>query len=298
MKTVIQKKKLAVILLILCALGYSLLTISIRLMGKGLEPMTQVYLRVFLGFLISILFFRRKIDLGRFRKLKKKDVIALFLMGIVSYSVSVYFITLGALRTTLLNVAVVYSTVTFFAYFYSILVFKAKFKGTVVLLLLLTLTGIVFMSAKTFRPSFSNIGMGEVYVLLSAITLAWFGIGRKLISDKFNDQEITVASMLIAFVSAFILALLLGEKFALKDFLQLEVVIGLIIGAVINFLETYLQNFAFKHVNIVLGNQILLLESFFSLIFGYFFYRELFNLPVIAGALLVIGSIFVINKIA
>jgi len=52
-------KKRAILYLVIVAAGYSLLSIAVRLMNNGLEPLTQVYLRIGLGVLVASIVFSR-----------------------------------------------------------------------------------------------------------------------------------------------------------------------------------------------------------------------------------------------
>ena len=55
--------------------------------------------------------------------------------------------------------------------------------------------------------------------------------------------------------------------------------------------------FAFTHINEVIATQIFLIENFFALIFGYLLYGELVNIYQLAGAGVIIASIYMMNQV-
>src|SRR6266480_8135493 len=109
-------KQRAVIALCIVALAYTLLNITVRFMSAGFAPFTQVYLRIGLGVVLTVLFFFHKIHPAKIKKISPRDWIILFLMGTLGYGLAVDFITLGVLHTKLLNVAIISSTTPFFVF--------------------------------------------------------------------------------------------------------------------------------------------------------------------------------------
>ncbi len=290
-------KSKAVISLAIVAFGYVLLNIAARLMNEGLEPMTQVYLRIGIGFVLSLLIFKKKLSWKNIYSTSKKDWLILGIMGTVAYSIAVYFITIGAIKASLLNVSIIYSTIGFFVYFYSLLFLKSKFDPKSLFLVFTTFIGLVFISGKSFVPKLDGFGIGEIYVLVSAALMGGFSIGRKLLSKQLNNQEITTVVMLIAFISGLLIAIVKGESFPTVAAFTVPVIVGLLIGAVLNILVNYLENYAFEHIDVVLGNQILLIESLFSLVIGVLFYKEIISFPEVVGALTILISVYWSNKI-
>lgn len=292
-----KEKSYAIGALLMVALGFSILSIAARLMSGSVQPMTQVWMRVMLGALVSLILFRKRIRLSVVKGLTVKDWLLLLFYGVFGYAVGVYFVTMGALSTSLLSVSVVFSTISIFVYIYCIIFLKEKFKPVVVILILLSLVGISFLISGSFTPEFGLLGRGELYVLISAALMGTFPIVRRKLSSTVNDFEVTSISMVIAALSMLILSILGGEHFELTALVSVEFIIGLLIGAGLNILSTLLESFAFTRIEAVLGNQILLAESLFSAIIGMVFYDESLTLPAVIGGAIVIASIYVLNRI-
>lgn len=288
-------KTKAIIALLFVSLSYTLLGVGARMMGEGFGPLTQVYVRVAVGALLAILLFSRKIRWQNILNTPRKDYVGLILMGAVGYGLSVYFITEGVLRTTLLTVSVIYSTFPFFTYLYSALVFKRKLDWRLVGLIVISFWGVMMIAGRTVLPKFDALSIVALYVALSAATGAWYVIGRKLISNHLKQEELTVVIMTIATITILSGALITGEGMSWNAFSMLPVLIGLAIGAVLNLVSTYLDNFAFKILDEVFASQLLLSENIFAIFIGVVLYHERVYPIELLGALIICGSVFFSN---
>lgn len=290
-------RTLAIGALVVTAAAYSLLAVSTRLLAEGFMPMTQVYMRVAFGTLVFALLARKQLRWKRLRSIPAKDAWILFSMGTIGFSIAVYFVTLGAINAKLVNVSIIFASVPFFSYLYALLFLKKSINAKLIGLLVFSLIGIMIVSTKSFIPHLTAFEIGEWFTLLATATMAWFYVGRKMLSQHLNTSEITVIVMVIASVSAFIFAIIRRETFELSAFINPHVLLGLAIGSAMNALVNPIELFAFKHLDAVVGSQILLLETIFSLIAGYFIYKELITFPEFVGGCIVIGSVCIANKL-
>lgn len=259
--------------------------------------MTQVYMRILLATIALTIVFRKNIRWSHITKTPPRDMWILLTMGTIGYSIAVYFVTLGAINAKLVNVAIIFASVPFFSYLYAFIFLKKPFTIKLTTPLLLSLMGISFVATKSFTPKLASFGLGEWFTLIATATMAWFYVGRKLLSKHLNTQEITVLLMAIAALSGWILALIRRETFSLSAFANPHVLLGLVIGGLMNVIVNPIEIYAFDHLDAVFGSQILLLENVFALLFGYFLYSETVSLPEIIGGLIVVGSVYIANKL-
>ena len=292
-----SKRSWSIGALLLTAACFPLFSIVTRLVNEGFAPLTQVYLRIGVGLILTMVFFSKHIRWKAFRTLSLRDGLALLLMGVVGYSLSTYFTTLGALHAPLVNVSIIGNTEPFFVYLYSFLVFKQPIKTQVLLFMFLTVLGVAMVATHSFVPVVSAFGIGEVYVLLFAATSAWYLIGRQLVSDKLNTSEITVLGMAIACLSTVVFALFARERFMPQHLLITGVFMGLLLGGALNTIVMLLQNFAYKYLEGVVASQILLVATLFSLLYGYVWYHEIVSLPEKVGVVVILVSVFMTNKL-
>jgi len=298
MTTMKNPKQLAVWALLAVAVGYALLNLSIRLMDAGFEPFTQTYLRIFLGAVIAYFLFRKRIRPKAVKTIPRKDWLVILLMGVVGYSAGVLFVTLGALNAKLVNVSVLTSTIPFFVVVYSFLVLGKKTSKKMLLLLAVSFVGVAMVATKTFPPVIDSLGIGELFILLSAGAFAWYSVGRKMLSNHLNNYEISVLTMLVAAMSSFTVAMLAGEPLNLAAFLNPLVLLGLAIGTGFNIMASLFENFAFQHISAVAGSQLLLIENAIAPVLGFFLYSEIFGVYEAIGGLLIVGSVMLSARLA
>lgn len=295
--TGISPRSLSIGFLVIVSASYTLLSVGSRLLSEGFQPMTQVYMRIALATLALLFIFRKKIRWANIRTMPQRDAIVVLTMGTIGYSIGVYFITLGALNAKLVNVAIIFASVPFFSYLYSFFFLKKPFDAKLAGLLVVSLVGISFVATKSFVPRLAEFGTGEWFTLIATATMAWFFVGRKMLSRHLNTHEITVAVMAVAAISGLLLAILRGESFALSAFTNPNVLLGLAIGGFMNALVNPIEIYAFEHLDAVFGSQILLLENVFALLFGYLLYAEMVTVPEVIGGLIVVGCVYVANKL-
>lgn len=293
----VPTQALAVWGLVGVAFGYAVLGVNSRLLSVGFEPMTQVYVRIAVGLLLSLLLFNKQIRIEKIKTVPRSDLFWLSIMGVVGYSLGVWFITLANLNAKLVNAWIIYSTIPFVVYAYSYFLLKEKIRPKVIALLLVSLYGISVVASKSLIPQVSAFGMGELFAFLSVLAGGWWSVGRKKVSNYLNNKEITVITMFIAALTGLIIALVKGEELILSAFLLPQVIVGIMIGAVLNLILTYFENFSFQHINVVLGNQILMSSIIFSLILGFLLYNEQPSPVEILGGILIFVSVWFANKL-
>ncbi len=292
-----SKKSLAILGLLTVAFGYSVLGVNSRLLSQGFEPMTQVYVRIVLGFLLSLILFRKKLRLQQIKTAPLNDWFWLGVMGVVGYALNVWMITLANLNAKLVNSAVIYATIPFIVYAYSFFLLKEKIKPKLIFFLAIALYGITVVTAKSFLPQLDSFGIGELFALLSVFSGGWWSVGIKKLSSHLNHQEITSLTMLIAAVAGFVIAMGKGEALTWQSFYLPRVILGLVIGAFLNVILTFFENFSFKYLDIVFGNQLLMTSTLFSLALGFIFYHEVVSIVEILGAGLIVFSVWQANKL-
>ncbi|MGH7203692.1 MAG: DMT family transporter, partial [Candidatus Levyibacteriota bacterium] len=249
-----------------------------------------------LGFLLLLLFFSRSINYKKINVISLRDWLILFVMGSLGYGLAVIFVTLGALHTKLLNVAIIGSTTPFFVFLFSIIVLQKRLKAKLSFFLILSFYGVCVLATKSLVPAFSHFGIGELDVLLYAIGIGMYVLGRKFLSKQLNNSEIAAIVMAFAFLTAFVCAMIAGEKVDIRSFDNSTALEGLFLGGILNVIAVTLQNFGYQHLNAVVASQLLLLENVFAPILGFVFYQE-HILPVeLLGALIVLIGVWAFNR--
>jgi drug/metabolite transporter (DMT)-like permease len=289
-------KKKAVIALCIVGLSYTLLNVSVRMMEVSFSPLTQVYLRIGLGLLLTLLFFSRSIHYHKIKHISRRDWMILLVMGLFGYGLAVIFVTLGVLQTKLLNVAIIGSTTPFFVLFFSVMFLRKRISNLLLFFLLFSFYGVCVIATKSFFPVLTHFGLGELYVLLYAAGIGIYVLGRKFLSDKLNNSEIAAVVMGFAFITSLVCALVARETFSIASFFNPTAFFGLLLGGILNIIVIKLQNFGYQHLNEVTGSQLLLLENVYAPVIGLVLYQERI-LPIeLIGTLTVLVGVWAYNQ--
>lgn len=293
-----NNRTISILALIGVSCGYGSLNIAARWLGDAFGVYTQVYLRIFLAMIFTLVLFPKDFRWSKIKTLTLSDWLILLVMGTVGYGFMVYTITRGALTTSLLNVAVIFSTVPVFVYLLGITFLRKPWKVNTVLILLISIWGVGVLSSGRLIPNITSFGVGDLYVLAASFFEAIWFIGIRLIGNKLNSREITVIAQGIATIPLFAIAMSQGEALpTLNALSNLTVIAGLAIGVLMNIAAPLITIFAFKHLDEVLATQLFLTENIFALIVGYYLYNEVPTMVSLIGAILVIGSVYLNNRL-
>jgi drug/metabolite transporter (DMT)-like permease len=94
-----------ILALLLLTLMWAVMTIIPRYLESSFTIYQQVYLRLFIAFVMSFIIFNNKIRINLLPKLKKKDISLLFIRSLSYYPLGVVLYTHAVLSTKISNVA-------------------------------------------------------------------------------------------------------------------------------------------------------------------------------------------------
>lgn len=271
--------------------------VASRWMAEGLGNFTQVFLRVFGALILVGVIFRKEVSLKKIFRLGLREWGILLAIGVLGYAVMIYSITRAVLLTNLISVSVLYSTVPFWVYIYGLVLARQKFSWKAASLLVLSSWGIGMIASGELIPKLGQFGLGEWLALAAAAFDAVWYMGIKLLEGKINAKEITVSALSIASITTLVMAVLLKEPFSFTVFSNWHVVSALAFGILQNGWVTLLMAFSLKYVDEVVATQIMLIESIYATCFGYFLYSETVGLVQALGALTIVISVYLMNRL-
>lgn len=286
------KEHKGVLALVTLAFVWGLIAILGRYLGGYFSLFQQLYLIFGIAFVFSLFLFERTLTIHRLKQIPLRDW---FIMGyrvFLGYLIGASLYREALLLTKISNVAFIQS-IPFTALLGWILL-KEKFTWTKLLLLLLAYIGVVTIAVKDFSSPF-NIGVGELFSLISTGLFAFSFVSRKWMNNFLNDKEITQILLFLAFVVFFLASIIFEEK-QFTNWTGVLLVITLFAGF-LNVINIFLINYGFKNVKAVLASNILTLEALFALILAFIFYRELPTLKELFGGILIIGSVIQMNRL-
>jgi len=251
-RTEYQKGVLALILL---ALIFASMGLFARYLATGFLLFQQVYLRMLAAFIVGYLVFRKQINIGKFKKLPLREWLIIFFRA-VSYSL------FGVILFTQAIIIAKYSNVSFIGSLpitavLGFVLLREKFSFRKLVLVLFAFAGALLISVKDYS-NILNWGKGEMLTLISTVFFSLSYIARKWQSNLLNNEELTTANFLVAFLVVFILSILKGDGLPILgwNWCLLLAVIG---AGIFNIGNVFLTNYSFQRVEAVLASNILTL---------------------------------------
>lgn len=263
-----------------------------RYLSNGFELFEQVYLRILIAFVASIIFFFPFLKFKRIITAPKKDLILLLLRSLALYVGGVVLGSQAVIVTKYSNVAFI-SALPMIAVL-GVLLLGERLTLKKSLYIIMAFFGVILIAVQNFSDIFS-FGTGETLAILSTIFIAISYIGRKWQSNHLNNQEITVSMLFIGMISVFLVSIGSQEKFSVESF-SIEMSIVLILAGVINALGMFLTNYVFEKVEAIIANNFLTLSTVFALVFGFVFFQELPTVKELIGGFIIVTSVILMNN--
>lgn len=287
------KKQKGLIALVLLAVIYGILPLIPRYLSNSFQLMQQVYLRIFVGFLISLFIFRKQINFNKIVNLPVKEWVIIIIRATIYYLFGVVLYTQALLLTKISNVALIGAIPS--TAILGFIILREKVTPLKLLLVLLSAVGVFIISVKDFSHLF-NFGLGEIMALLSAFLASLGFISRRWHTKELNDREISTLVLFFAAILIFFTATIKGEGLPVSHW-NWGVLSALLLGGFLISAASFLMNYGFSRVKAVLGSNIIATETVFATIFAFLVFRELPVVKEVLGGLLIVGSAISMNKI-
>ena len=286
-------KKLAVISLIFAAFLNALMGVWVRILSQHFKNFQQIAARAILGSIIGLVLYsiRHRVHFSKLLRLPKRDLYYLFLRSL-SLLAGIGMFTFAITRANFSNINMIYALPS--TAILGILLLKEKMTNLKLSAILIGFLGVIFITVKDFSH-FSAIGIGEFVALISTFFYSLSYITRKYISKALSNQEIAYFGSFITGIGALLISFLL--KNPVMNFLTIEWGMGLTIFAAGStfILLGILNNFGFEHIEAIVANNLLILNSVFGLTIGIVLYKEFPTFIGLVGGGLVIFSAILIN---
>lgn len=279
--------------LLLLALVFASMGLFARFLATSFTTYQQVYLRMGAAFVLSALAFRTQVDWQKIRKVNLKDW-SIIILRAVSYSLfGIVLFTKALLLTKYSNVSFI-GALPITAVLGFILIGE-KFTYKKALWILASFIGVILISVKDYSH-FLDWGHGEILTLISSIFFGISYVARKWQSNYLSNKELTVLNFIFASLAVFLVSLFSGEGLPLAGW-SWQILIAVIGAGIFNVLNMFLTNYGFQKIEAVLASNILTLESFFAIILGFIFYKEVPLLKDLLGGVIIVTAVIAMNKL-
>ncbi len=287
--------KKGILLLLLAAFLYSIMTVLIRLLGAhGVPAASQVFFRYIFAFLAAgIYFFVAKTKVT----IQKKDILLLLSATIFGYALTNLFFTYGILYTQVSTALFLYYTYAIIAPILGFLFLKDKVNVFNIIALILSFIALLFL----FQPN-TVVGtwkLGGFFGVLSALSTASYLILRKKL-HQYPASFMMFINTLAGVAVVGVISLSLETSFYTQGGIQHlppNIWLATILFGIDNFFAWFAMTKGFEYFQATTSSIILLSELIFGIIFAFFFFGEIPTYAtVIGGGLIIISSALVIFK--
>lgn len=276
---IMNKQLQANFLIVLVALFWGSTYFLTKMAVAELEPFNLTALRFGTAFIITALFFFKRI-----RKADRTVIKYSIILGVLAV-IAVLSMTFGVQYTTASNAGFLISLSVVMIPLISVVVLKKKIKAKLLLSVVLATIGIVCLTLNEQL----TINKGDILCILCATSFAVQVLIMERIPKSADSVAIGTLQLGITAVVNFILSFFL-ENFTVPSDLKVWGVI-VILGVFCTAFCYIIQIYALKNTSAIQAGIILSLEPVFSAIFAYIFLGELLSKQGYIGAILLFISV-------
>jgi len=288
----ISEKNKGILALLALVVIWGILPIIPRFLSVSFELFQQVYLRMFLGFVLSALVFSKKISLEKVINTPKKDLLLIVFRATSYFLLGVVLNTQALLLTKISNVTLI-GTVPITALL-GFIVLREKITLNKILLVGLSFMGALIVAVNNVAGF--SIGWGEVCAFLSSVFISMALISRKWQTKHLNDQETSTLVLFFAAIEILIFSLINREGIPLQNW-NLSSLGFLIAGGILNTGTSFFSNYGLARVDAVLSGNILMLEPILASFFGFLVFNEIPLPKEMVGGLIIILSVILMHNL-
>lgn len=286
-------KQKGILALIALSAIYASMGIYVRYLNINFAFFQQIYLRLFFATVLGFIFYNKSLNFSKLKKIKFGEWVLLIFRSVSYYLLGLALFTKSILLTKISTVSFI-SSIPMTAIIGTI-IYREKITYKKIIYLLLSLLGVLLISVKDFSSIF-NWGTGELLALISIIFTSLSIVLRRKNSKLLNNGEISQIIMTLAFAMLFISSFFAKESLPVTGWSPFMVVI-LLISGLSNMIMIFLTNYGFEKVSTITASNILTMEMFFAVIFGFLFFREIPGLRETLGGIVILFSVIQMNKL-
>lgn len=274
-----NKQLQANFLIVLVALFWGSTYFLTKMAVAELEPFNLTALRFGTAFIITALFFFKRI-----RNADRTVIKYSIILGVLAV-IAVLSMTFGVQYTTASNAGFLISLSVVMIPLISVVVLKKRIKAKLLLSVILATIGIVCLTLNEQL----TINKGDILCILCATSFAVQVLIMERIPKSADSVAIGALQLGITAVVNFILSFFLENFTVPRDFKVWGVIV--ILGVFCTAFCYIIQIYALKNTSAIQAGIILSLEPVFSAIFAYIFLGELLSKQGYIGAILLFISV-------
>lgn len=287
------EKEKGLVAIFALTLVYGLLPLFPRYLNASFELFQQIYLRMFVGFIILVIIFHKQINFQKLFSLSFAEARWVFLRAFFYYTLGVGLYTVAILMTKVSNVVFIGSIpMTAILGFWLL---REKVTWPKVLLVGLSAIGVFIISVKGFT-GIPEFGLGELFALLSCFFISLGLVTRRKQSKHLNDYETATMMLLFAGIQLFIVSLVAGEPMPVTGW-NVGIMLVLLASGLTVAALSFLMNYGFARVKAVIAGNIITMSTFFSTLTAFIAFGEVPILRELLGGILIVTSVILMHRL-
>ena len=271
--------------------------VAARVVTQHVEPFSASFLRfVVASFFLILLAGKRK---ESFQLLKKNQLIPAILLGMTGVFTYNVFFFMGLKTVTASRASLIVATNPVFISLFSVLLFKERMNAGKVMGIILCLAGAAIVISHGNLPEIfrGKLGWGEVYILGCVASWVAYSLIGKVIMKDLSPLHAVTYSCLIGTLALFFPAWQEGIYEQVMTYTAIDwtgiFYLGFF-GTVLGFLWYY------EGIQVIGPSRAAVFINFVpvsGVLLGWLLLDESINLSLLTGAALVIGGVYLTNKI-
>lgn len=253
----------------------------------------QIYLRFGIASIFGLLIFKKGLNYGKLKKIPQKEWLILGIRSL-SYAVAAALWVISVNTAKYAN-AMFIDSIPLSAV-WGVILFREKMTSRKALYLILALFGVVVLAVKDY----SNLliwGKGEILMLIAGVFFAFRNVARKWHSKLMNNQELSQLTLLTTCLILFVISLAFKESIVPSKGLTWEAVVMMVAGGLTLMFIVFLVHYGFDKLEAILASNIGTLGTVFGVLIGFLVYREIPTLKEFLGGLIIVTSVFQMNRL-
>ncbi len=282
-----------IIALFLLSVIWASFGLPIRYLSNHFALIQQIYLRILPAAVFGTIIFYKDLNIKKFFTMPKKQWLVLIFRCVVLYGFAVIPYTMAYTLTTYSDVSFLGSIPTTAVLGFILL--RERITKQKLLWVLVSVAGILLITIKNYHQLFSW-SRGDELALFADLFFSLSYIGRKWQSSYLNNKEISVFMLYFGTVFLFLVSLTLKEGIPSVNSFNIITSLVILGAGILNVGSLFFVNYGFEYVEAALASNIVSLESFFAVIYGFVLFKEIPTFQSLIGGLLIIGSVVFLNK--
>ncbi|BEP28031.1 DMT family transporter [Helicovermis profundi] len=286
-------KKIGSIAMLITVIIWGVSFVNIKVAVAVLPPMTLGFLRFLLASFLLFIFVKvKKQNLF----INRKDYYLLVIAGAIGITAYFYFENNGVKITTASIASLVIASIPVLSTIAESVIYKTKITFKKWMCLVLSIIGVLLIVGFDFKELVSSgFARGYIMMFMAAITAVIYAVVTKPLFKKYNQLSIVFYQSLIGTIFFIPFAAIEKTNWSLVDSKIILNVLAL--GVFASAMAFYLNLVGLKHLGISRSAVYLNIIPIVSVVVSMIFLGETITLMQLIGGILVIISVYLINKV-